>query len=561
MYSIAFWVQAFLTLGGTFSAAQFTGPTIQGNGVTYQGAQNASGNTDYFLSIPFAQPPVGNQRFKPPVAWSPSGPDTVIDATTYGPNCPQGVAGDDSDTSEDCLTLHIWKPSNVTENLPVMVWIYGGGFYFGTTRTYEGWSIVQPSIMINKPVIYVAMNYRTGIFGFPPGTASAKAGALNLGLKDQRLALEWVQENIEYFGGDKTKVTLFGQSAGAISAAYQSMYKGGDVGGVFRGIIMESGSPSSVNVPPADDPVQEKAYQFVVNATGCTDFSDTFECLRSVPSDVLQKANKDVVQIPPEWRGPDQGPVVLGPVLAPGDDFLPELPSISIHAGRYAKLPLINGGVKDEGTISTNTMTPETEKNVTDWLLSQEPGLYFGISNETAVAELLKLYPADPAAGSPYGTGSETFGLAAQYKRLASLVGDLIFEASRRDHVQTATTDGVDVWSYFLNASIIQLDSSLDFFGVQHTAEYTFVFHRLTEDTSGATIPDYFAKVEDVVFNYWINFAYNLDPNPTSGSYPYWPKYGSNATLISLGEEISLIPDTHRAEGIEYIINTPSLYN
>ncbi|KAJ8074545.1 hypothetical protein PM082_015447 [Marasmius tenuissimus] len=561
MRSIASWVQTFIALGGAFSAAQFTGPTIRGNGVTYQGAQHASGNTDYFLSIPFAQPPVGTQRFKPPVAWSPSDSETVINATTYGPSCPQGVADFVSDASEDCLTLHIWKPSNVTEKLPVMVWIYGGGFYFGTAQSYEGWYIVQPSITIDKPVIYVALNYRTGVFGFPPGTASAKAGALNLGLKDQRLALEWVQENIEYFGGDKTKVTLFGESAGAISTAYQSMYKGGDIGGAFRGMIMQSGSPSSVNVPPADDPVQEKAYQFVVNATGCADSSDTFECLRSAPSDVLQKANQDVVQLPLEWKGQDQGPVVLGPVLAPGDDFLPELPSVSIHAGRYAKLPFINGDVKDEGTIFINKTTPETEKNVTDWLLFQEPGLYFGISNETAVAELLKLYPADPAAGSPYGTGSETFGVAAQYKRLASLVGDLIFEASRRDHVRTATKDGVDVWSYFFNASINQLNSTLDVYGIQHLAENVFVFHALTEFTGGATIPDYFAKVEDVVFNYWINFAYNLDPNPTSGSYPYWPKYGDNATLISIGEEFSLIPDTYRAEGIEYIINTPSLYN
>ena len=104
-------------------------------------------------------------------------------------------------------------------------------------------------------------------------------------------------------------------------------------------------------------------YQFFVNATGCASAADTFECLRSAPSDVLQQANQDVIQVhiynhrlasfltsldhsqvPVEWKGPDQGPVALGPVLAPGDDFLPELPSVSIHAGRYAKVPFINGG-------------------------------------------------------------------------------------------------------------------------------------------------------------------------------------------------------------------------
>ncbi|KAF8749649.1 Carboxylesterase family [Rhizoctonia solani] len=475
-------------------------------------------------------------RFKPPVTWAPEGSNPIVNATTYGPSCAQGLAGYADYVSEDCLTLHIWKPSNITEKLPVMVWIYGGGFYFGSAQGYEGWYIVQPSIAVGKPVIYVALNYRTGIFGFPPGSKSAEAGALNLGLKDQRLALEWVQENIEYFGGDKTKHSL------------SIIYKGGDIGGVFRGMIMQSGSPSTVNVPPANDPVQEQAYQFVVNATGCASSANTFECLRGAPSDVLQQANQDVIQVPAEWKGPDQGPVVLGPVLAPGDDFLPELPSVSLHAGRYAKIPFINGD------------NPQTDKDVADWLLYQAPGLYFGVKNETAVQELLQFYPADPAAGSPYGTGSETFGVAAQYKRLASLVGDIIFQASRRDHVRSATKDGVKVWSYFLNQSINALDPSLDSWGVQHTAENVFVFYAVNEFTGGAAIPESYYRTQNATFNYWINFAYNLDPNEPA-HYPYWPKYGNNATLLSLGENISPIPDTFRAEGIEYIINTPSLYN
>ncbi|EUC62981.1 extracellular lipase, putative [Rhizoctonia solani AG-3 Rhs1AP] len=421
--------------------------------------------------------------------------------------------------------------------------------------------MVQPSIPAGKPFIYVALNYRTGLFGFPPGTKSAAAGALNLGLKDQRLALEWVQENIEYFGGDKTRVTLFGESAGAISTAYQSMYKGGDIGGVFRGMIMQSGSPSSVNAPPADDPIQEQMYQFFVNATGCTGAADTFECLRSAPSDVLQQANQDVIQVPAEWKGPDQGPVALGPVLAPGDVFLPELPSVSIHAGRYAKVPFINGDVKDEGTVFINQTTPQTDKNVTGWLTYQAPGLYFGIDNETAVTELLKYYLADPAVGSPYGTGNETFGVAAQYKRLASLVGDLIFEASRRDHLRTATADGVNAWSYFFNQTLNSLDPTLTSWGVQHVAENTFVFSAVDEFLEGSTVPEDFSRLEDATFNYWLNFAYNLDPNEPSNSHLYWPKYGSNATSISLGSTISLISDTYRAKGIDYIINTPSLYN
>ncbi|KAH7332661.1 Alpha/Beta hydrolase protein [Rhizoctonia solani] len=554
MPSAAFWTRSVLALGGTLTAAQATGHTIVGNGVTYIGTRDTAGGIDRYLSIPFAQPPTGSLRFKPPVAWTATGSNTTVNTTAYGYSCPQ--ANPDyyyaSSASEDCLTLYLWKPTNITEKLPVMVWIYGGGFYFGSAQAYERSYMVKPSITVGKPIIYVAMNYRTGIFGFPPVT--------NLLRRDQRLALEWVQENIEYFGGDKTKVTLFGESAGAISTSYQSLYKGGDIGGVLRGMIQQSSSPSSVNVPTADDPVQEKAYQFVVNATGCTSSDDTFECLRSAPSDVLQKANQDVIQVSLEWKGADQGPVVLGPVLALGDDFLPELPSVSLHAGRYAKVPFINEDVKDEGTVFINQTTPQTDQNVTDWLLSQALGLYFGISNATAVAALLKFYPSDPAAGSPYGTGNETWGLAAQYKRLASLAGNLIFKAGRRDHVRTATKDGVNVWSYSFNATANSLNPAYDSWGVQHTAENAFVFYDIDEFADGATVPDAFYRLQNATFNYWVNFAYNLDPNEPA-SYPYWPKYGSNATLIELGSEIGPIWDTYRAEGIEYIINTPSLYN
>ncbi|KDN33368.1 hypothetical protein RSAG8_13541, partial [Rhizoctonia solani AG-8 WAC10335] len=176
-------------------------------------------------------------------------------------------------------------------------------------------------------------------------------------------------------------------------------------------------------------------YQFFVNTTGCATAADTFECLRSAPSDVLQQANQDVIQVPAEWKGPDQGPVVLGPVLAPGDDFLPKLPSVSIHAGHYAKAPFINGDVKDKGTVFIDQTTPQTDKNVTDWLLYQAPGLYFGINNKTAVKEPLK----------------------------------------------TATADGVNAWSYFFNQSINSLDPTLDSWGVQHIVENTFMFSAVEE--------------------------------------------------------------------------------
>jgi acetylcholinesterase len=123
--------------------------------------------------------------------------------------------------SEDCLTINVLRPAGVDNNtaLPVMAWIYGGGFAGGLSSTYNGSAIVAKAALRGTPVIYVNFNYRTGPLGFPQGAEATKEGSLNLGLKDQLAALEWIQANIGAFGGDKSKVTVFGQSAGAASIA------------------------------------------------------------------------------------------------------------------------------------------------------------------------------------------------------------------------------------------------------------------------------------------------------------------------------------------------------
>ncbi|CAE6423129.1 unnamed protein product, partial [Rhizoctonia solani] len=150
--------------------------------------------------IPYAQPPIGNLRFRKPVAFTPNG---TINAQNYGPRCLQSTIV--VDASEDCLTLNIWRPHEMTEPLPVMVWIYGGSFILGESQSYPGYGIVGKSIEMDQQVIYVSMNYRLGFFGFPVGRQTMNKGAANLGLYDQRMAIEWLQKNIWSFGGDPTK--------------------------------------------------------------------------------------------------------------------------------------------------------------------------------------------------------------------------------------------------------------------------------------------------------------------------------------------------------------------
>ncbi|CAE6470865.1 unnamed protein product [Rhizoctonia solani] len=532
----------WLSLIANCDTVTVTGPS----GVSYLGVRNTTSKQDIFYSIPYAKPPVGTLRFKPPQAWAPKTNNTLINATVDRPICVQSTPITYSDVSEDCLHLSIWRPNNVTTKLPVMVWIYGGGFLNGSTLGYQGDGILRTAYQLGKPVVYVAMNYRLGIYGFPPGKQSEAAGALNLGLKDQRLALEWIKKNVGTFGGDPDRVMIFGESAGAMSVAYQMMYKDGKHGGVFRAALMESGAPSTYAALPASYPPRQAAYNFIANATGCA--PNNFECLRNANADKLKQANYDVFKIPPNLRSPDPYPSAVGPTLSPGDPFLSRSPKETIRRGNFTQIPFVCGTNLDEGTIFTTN--PATTEDVVSFLTTQLPGLTFGITNKTTVNELLKYYPADPSAGSPYNTGNNTFGKAAQYKRAASVIGDLVFDAPRRDFLQVATKLGVSAWSY----QWAQTGLSLPEFGAAHSFELGFVFQDHPAD-----VPRNRIELSIAMIDHWITLAYRLDPGATSTSLragTNWPKYGTEGKSIRFeAGNTTVIRDDFRVAGMNYIRN------
>ena len=190
-----------------------------------QGKVSADGQVRSFLGVPFAAPPVGPLRWKPPqpaAKWS-----GVRDATNFGHRCAQANIYDDmnfrdSGGSEDCLTLNVWTPAKDNKaNLPVMVWIFGGGFAAEPPRSRGR----TGSNLAHKGVIVVSMNYRLGLFGFfvhPDLAAESQHHAAgNYGLMDQTAALEWVKRNISAFGGNPNNVTIFGESAGSFSVSAQ----------------------------------------------------------------------------------------------------------------------------------------------------------------------------------------------------------------------------------------------------------------------------------------------------------------------------------------------------
>lgn len=198
------------------------GPQIQLSqgsvvGTTLQdGFPNA---VEAFRGIPYALPPTGDRRFRPPVKVGKG--EGIIDATHFGPRAPAQqflVVGPKLDESEDCLTVNIFRQAqhSTASKLPVLIYFHGGAFNRGNAAMHNTASMVSWS---EQPFIGLSFGYRIGSLGFLPSKLSAKEGALNLGLKDQICLMEWVEENIHHFGGDKDNVTLSGLSAGAHSVS------------------------------------------------------------------------------------------------------------------------------------------------------------------------------------------------------------------------------------------------------------------------------------------------------------------------------------------------------
>lgn len=174
-----------------------------------------------------------------------------------------------------------------------MLSISSGGLYSGVSASYNMTNFVQQSVAAGKPVIGITLNYRLSAFGFLWGSAELNAtGSANNGLRDQRLALHWIQENIHAFGGDRTKVTIFGQSASGLSTGKQLIAYGGRDDSLFRGAILQSGRMAEKWPYNIDDPISYTTdlYQNLTITTGCAGQTSELECLRSLPVEELSKA-------------------------------------------------------------------------------------------------------------------------------------------------------------------------------------------------------------------------------------------------------------------------------
>ncbi|KAF8890726.1 triacylglycerol lipase 3 [Infundibulicybe gibba] len=524
-------------------------PQVRLGGTTLVGSDFTASGVEFFGAIPFAKPPVGNLRFQPPVLTTAlSGP--TFDASNFGAGCLQTVvplfnyrALPPNLVSEDCLTLNVFRPAGLHANasLPVLFWIYGGAFVMGASSLYNGTAIVSHSVARGSPVIFASVNYRVGPLGFPQGAEAGAKGALNLGLKDQLAGLRWIQANIGLFGGDKTKVefptrsrpisnlplglcsclvTISGESAGATSV--QTHLISSTTNGLVRAAIIESTAITPIFGPEHNEASWQAFVSAVPECAPLATTSDTFDCLRAANSSILLQAFATA-----EILGASFSPVIDGP-----GGIIPQIPSTLTPQTHF---PVLIGSNLDEGTLFTLQATNSTEEIFESIFAASSPSARSQGALTAAVNEILALYPNDPSIGSPFGTGTNTFGLNPQYKRAAAINPDAVIDPSL--------------------TPIPPVPGSL---GIAHSSEIDYVFGVLANPTPTAI------SLSGIMQDYWISFVNSLDPNDGLGNKRLqWAQYTpSNQVSMQLnGHNTTMIPDDFRAEQIAFLNADPLVFH
>ena len=497
---------AALTLAAAGATAAHADGTASGSALapivtTNYGAVRgqAAGTVDDFLGIPYAAPPTGNLRWRPPQpasSWS-----GVRDATQFGASCPQAQARNPllppGTISEDCLYLNVYTPTlRSGSDRPVLVWIHGGGLVQDGGRNYDGTKLAAAGTVI------VTINYRLGALGFLAHPALASHGAAgNYGLMDQQAALRWVQRNIARFGGDPRNVTLAGQSAGGLSVLAQMVSPGAR--GLFQRAIVQSGTFALTQQPLA---AAEAAGQTFAQSVGCADQSAA--CLRSVPVSAL--VSNFGVEIP----GVVDGSVLTQPI------------GTALARGQFARVPVINGITHDEELLFV-------------------AGLGITVSQGTNIP--LAGDPADPAnyqaniAQALGVSAARAAAIAAEYPLSAYpspvvafslLVADASFACPALQVDRWTTARGVPTYAYQFNddnAPVNIVGKSLGL--ATHGTELPYLFDQPNAPHPAMLTPDQQALAASMRTD-WASFA--ASGNPSSRALP-WPSF--NGTKV-----LSLVP-------------------
>lgn len=449
-----------------------------------------------YKGIPFGAPPVGDLRWKAPQPvekW-----EGVLQATEYAPAPMQG-GEPASGKSEDCLYLNVWTPAkSPEEKLPVLVWIYGGGFSFGSTSD----PVHNGEHLARKGVVLVSIAYRVGQLGFLAHPELSAENSMNVsgnyGLLDQIAGLKWIQDNIAAFGGDPDKVTIFGESAGGISV---SMLCASPLAkGLFHGAISQSGGSfgptRSISFPGENMKLLRQTEQEGVEyaqRAGVT----SIEELRKIEADELPMG----MGMGGAW------PIVDGYVV-PDDQYK------LYAAGKYNDVPVLIGYNSDEGLSFPSGRTPE------DYISGVE-GRFGPFADD-----LIKAYPA----------GENNVPRSAR-----NLMRDAAFGWHTWSWARLQSKKGSsEVYLYYFDQHPPRTEGTPEFdHGTPHGVDVPFVFMNLDAENPETSESD--LSVSEIMGTYWTNFAKYGHPN--GEGVPNWPAFSDgNPAVMHLGPSASVGP-------------------
>jgi para-nitrobenzyl esterase len=463
-----------------------------------------------FLGLPFGEPPVGELRFKPPVAvdaW-----DSPVDASEFGPACAQpsdaGTGNSYDNQSEDCLTLNVWTPSADGKKRPVMVWVHGGGWIYEGTEDplYSG-----EHLAARGDVVVVSMEYRLGIFGFSHFDEIPGSG--NAGLLDQKLALEWVRDHIEAFGGDPDDVTLFGESAGGMSVA--ALMAMPDAKGLFHKAIAQSGAGSTARETAYAEAVSDE----LIAAAGVTDLNE----LLDLSTEELVAAQDLMLE---EAFLSD---LLFGTVV--DGDVFPEPPIHAIAKGAASDVPLLTGTTKDETRLWILYVDLLADVSL-DVVLAFIPYGERAIPEGKTIDDVIALYESN-RPGAEDGVITHAAGTDIFFR----LPAIRLLEAQLAHQPNNTFFYRFD-WPPPAPASP---DNDL---GAMHGSELAFMFGSGNEGWLDIYGPDPLPQaLTEQMMDAWLAFAKTGDPNHSN--MPNWPAYnaGTRATMVFVTTETTAMSE------------------
>jgi para-nitrobenzyl esterase len=497
-----------LTFTFTFSlvhAASSDPSIVQTNDGPVQGTVTSTERE--FLGIPYAAPPTGNLRWKPPQPATPW--TTTLQATSFGSPCIQPASPLTGQTavngSENCLFLNVYTPPAGATNLAVMVWIHGGAFNTGAGSGYD------PSIIVeNSNVIVVTINYRLGPFGFLAlsglSAEQSNGSSGDYGILDQQAALQWVKTNISNFGGNASNVTIFGESAGGSSVCDQLVSP--QAAGLFAKAITESGPCEGTAIPTPTLATNESGGSSFASSLNCTgSASAVVSCMRGLSAtSIINEANSGANSLS-----------VLNTTFSPNVDgaVIPQAPATAIKAGKFNKVPVIEGTNLNEGTLFVLLSVFATGRAVPLNSFTYAAALD-GIFGATNAAKVERQYPVSAK------NSADT--------QLSAVLTDWGFACAAN------TTDGLlsadtSTFAYeFSDPNPPALpgitEKPPDFsLGDNHGSELTYVFQGLL---NGETISLTSAQLglSNQMIAYWTNFA--KTGNPNASGVPNWPQFSTS---------------------------------